>query len=165
MQSDHRPNQGFAIEAESRVLQFASLTFDASVSEIFTTLCQGASLQIAAAGRALVGEALVERVRQGAVTHVTLPPAVLAGLPEQADLGSIGALVVAGDASAEGLVRNWARGRRMFNAYGPTETTVCASFQELKAETNGNPPIGRPIANARIYLLDRHGEPAGRGSQ
>ena len=52
----------------------------------------------------------------------------------------------------------------MFNAYGPTETTVCASFQELKAETNGNPPIGRPIANARIYLLDRHGEPAGRGS-
>ena len=94
--------EGFAIEAESRVLQFASLTFDASVSEIFTTLCQGASLQIAAAGRALVGEALVERVGQGAVTHVTLPPAVLAGLPEQADLGSVGALVVAGDASRKG---------------------------------------------------------------
>src|SRR5262249_52754800 len=151
--------KGFAVEPNSRVLQFASFSFDACVSEIVMTLCQGASLHIAAPGTVLVGEALIETIRQHDITHVTLPPVVLAGLPEGADLSSVRTLIVAGEASTEALVRRWADGHRLINAYGPTEATVCATLHECQPCFDGKPPIGRPIANTRIYLLDCHGEP------
>jgi acyl carrier protein len=53
-------------------------------------------------------------------------------------------------------VDRWSAGRDFFNAYGPTETTVCATMELCDPRESGNPPIGRPIANARVYLLDKH---------
>jgi acyl-coenzyme A synthetase/AMP-(fatty) acid ligase/aryl carrier-like protein len=107
-----------------------------------------------------VGRGLMETLRERGVTHVTLPPGVLAGAAEKAGFGSVVTLVVAGEASTRELVRSWGEGRRLINAYGPTEATVCASIEGCGPEGEGPPPIGRPIANARIYILDRNGEPA-----
>jgi hypothetical protein len=56
------------------------------------------------------------------------------------------------------LVDTWAPGRRFFNLYGPTESTIWASFAEC-LPGGGKPLIGRPVANTRLYLLDRHFEP------
>ncbi|HEX2520185.1 MAG TPA: condensation domain-containing protein, partial [Castellaniella sp.] len=137
----------FGVEAESRVLQFASLSFDASVSEIAMTLCQGACLCLGAAGRALVGEAFKETIRRYGITHVTAPPAALAGVSEEGEAPSLGTLIVAGDMVTEAVVKEWGQGRRMLNAYGPTEATVCASMHECRTESIGRPPIGRPIGN------------------
>jgi amino acid adenylation domain-containing protein len=150
---------GFGIDANSRLLQFASLSFDASVSEILTALCCGASLHIPAAGIVLAGEALQELITREAITHATLPPALLAAMPEEMDLGPLTTLIMAGEAASEALVRRWSKGRRLINAYGPTEATVCATMHEC-ADEAGAPPIGRPIANARVYVLDAHGRPA-----
>jgi acyl-CoA synthetase (AMP-forming)/AMP-acid ligase II/aryl carrier-like protein len=69
-------------------------------------------------------------------------------------------LVVAGDVVTEALVTRWAPGRRMFNAYGPTEATIWATVQACASGDVGHPCIGRPIANARVYVLDAHGQPA-----
>jgi len=151
--------QSFMIQPESRILQFASFSFDACVAEIVMSLCQGASLYLPSRGIVLAGEPLLQILEKNSITHVTLPPTVLAALPEQAEMDSVKTLIVAGEASSNELPKRWARGRRFINAYGPTETTVWATQYVCTPEEPRNPPIGRPIANTQIYILDLHGEP------
>ena len=93
------------------------------------------------------------------VTHATLPPVLLPDLPDDLPLQT---LVVAGESCAPDLVARWSRGRRMINAYGPTETTVCATMSEALAGAIV-PPIGRPIWNTRVYVLDGGLEPVPAG--
>ncbi|WP_165742232.1 non-ribosomal peptide synthetase [Candidatus Thiosymbion oneisti] len=148
----HAQVQAFGIIRESRLLQFASFSFDASVSEIATTLTSGATLQLGLGDRFLPDEQFVRSIERQSITHVTLPPSFLVALP-QAELPGLETMVVAGEACPLELVERWSSGRRFINAYGPTESTVCATLTECRA--NGNPPpIGKPIANTRIHILD-----------
>ncbi|PJN21420.1 non-ribosomal peptide synthetase [Kitasatospora sp. CB02891] len=147
----------FAIEPDSRVLQFASPSFDASVSEIFTALLCGAALVLPPAAEPLA--ALTDPGLRA--SHATVPPSVLAAVPESSV--AVRTLVVAGEACPPELVDRWASGRRMINAYGPTETTVCATMSDPLTPGSGVPPIGRPIANARVYVLDDRLRPAPPG--
>ena len=154
---------GFAVTPESRILQFASFSFDASISEVVMTLCRGASLYVARQDSLLAGDTLLQTIAEWRITHATLPPAVLAALPKTADMPSVRSLIVAGEAPSGALVRRWAGGRRFINAYGPTETTVCATMHVCDPDDAGNPPIGRPIANTKIYILDARGDPTPAG--
>jgi amino acid adenylation domain-containing protein len=149
----------FAVEQCSRVLQFASVSFDASIFEILMAMCPGAALYLPPQASVLVGETLMQLVVRHGITHALLPPAVLTTLPPEADLPSIRTLIVGGDALPASLSHRWGRGRRLINAYGPTETTVLATMHECRGQEAGKPPIGRPISNARIYILDEHREP------
>ncbi|MBW8849077.1 MAG: amino acid adenylation domain-containing protein, partial [Burkholderiales bacterium] len=148
---------GFAVTPASRVLQCASFSFDACIWEVLMALCSGAALHLPAPG-VLAGPALSQALRDSRITHATLPPAVLAALPDDAVLPELQTLVMAGEAASEALVRRWAPGRRVLNAYGPTEATVCASMHSCEP-LSGTPPIGGPIANVRLYLLDALGQP------
>lgn len=148
---------GFGVDAGSRVLQFASFSFDACVSEVMMALCSGASLHLLPAGAVVAGNDLVAALRGQAISHVTLPPAVLAALPDPAALATVSTLIVAGEALPGPLARRWARGRTLINAYGPSECTVCATMHVVDPDADGDPPIGAPIANTRLYLLDAQG--------
>jgi amino acid adenylation domain-containing protein len=154
----------FGVEPDSRVLQFASFSFDACVSEIMMTLCRGAALYFAPQIEVLAGEFLDRVVAHYGITHATLPPAVLAGMPEEIQLNSIRTMILAGEALAEPLAKRWASGRRLINAYGPTESTVCATAYEYNAMKAGSPPIGGPIANLSVYVLDGRGQPVPIGA-
>src|SRR5262249_47849242 len=70
--------------------------------------------------------------------------------------------IVAGEACSGDVVARWSEGRRMINAYGPTEATVCATMSEALSGTSA-PPIGRPIWNTRVYVLDGGLEPVPAG--
>jgi amino acid adenylation domain-containing protein/non-ribosomal peptide synthase protein (TIGR01720 family) len=142
----------FRIGPGSRVLQFASLSFDASVSEIFVTLAAGATLHLAATDD-LKSERLLEVLAKGAITAVTLPPAVLRVLPENRT-PALRTTVTAGDVCEPQIVDRWQPGRVFWNAYGPTEATVCATAGECEAGNTGAISIGRPIANTQVYVLD-----------
>ncbi|WP_131738712.1 non-ribosomal peptide synthetase [Actinomadura roseirufa] len=141
------------ITPESRVLQFASPSFDASVWELCTALLSGAALVLAPRDALAPGDPLARTVAERRVTHALLPPAVLAAQPP-GSLPGLGCLVVGGDATSPELVAAWAPGRRMVNAYGPTETTVIASMSAPLTGDGAAPPIGGPVAGTRLYVLD-----------
>ena len=150
--------KAFGVAAEDRVLQFASLSFDASVSEVFTTLAAGATLVNADAESMLPGPGLLRLLREQSVTVVTLPPSVSASLPAE-DLPALRTVVSAGESCPADVAARWGAGRRFLNAYGPTEATICVTVHE-HAGGDGRPPIGRPIGNVKVYLLDRDMNPA-----
>jgi amino acid adenylation domain-containing protein/non-ribosomal peptide synthase protein (TIGR01720 family) len=143
------------VGAGSRVLQFASPSFDASFWELCLALLSGAALVVAPPARLLPGAPLAALVGDQRVTHATVPPSALAALPADAGLPSAMTVVTAGEACPVELVTAWSPGRRMINAYGPTETTVCATMSDpLSPATPAPPPIGRPLPNMRVFVLD-----------
>ncbi|MUG96548.1 amino acid adenylation domain-containing protein [Scytonema sp. UIC 10036] len=145
------------IQPQSRLLQFASFSFDASIWEISTALAAGACLYLAKKEILLPSLDLLLFLRECKISHVTLPPSVLSLLP-QATLPDLQIVVTAGEACPTELVTRWAQGRRFFNGYGPTESTVCASI--ALCEPNGKKPsIGQPLPNTRIYILDANNQP------
>ncbi|MFF4431012.1 amino acid adenylation domain-containing protein [Streptomyces sp. NPDC001513] len=139
------------IDAGSRVLQFASPSFDISVAEMCMSLFAGGALVMADPDRLTPGAPLAETADTYGVTHAILTPTVLAAMPA-GSLSTVASLMVAGEATSPELVATWSAGRRMFNGYGPTETTIGATVSELTAETTVS--IGRPIRNTRVYVLD-----------
>src|SRR6266540_3384433 len=143
----------FDIGDQSRVLQFASLSFDASVWEIFSTLAAGGSLHLYAQERLMPGDDLVRVLREDRITTVTLPPTALAALSQE-ELPDLETVIAAGEACTAEVVERWAVGRNFIDAYGPTEATVCASMGKCEAGGNKKPSIGRPIANTGLYILD-----------
>jgi amino acid adenylation domain-containing protein len=147
------------VTATSRVLQFASLNFDASLWEMVMALTSGAALVLPPAD-ALSGAALRAVIVAGGVTHATLPPTVLSTIADGPDL-PLDCLVVAGEACPPTLAEAWSGGRRMVNAYGPTESTVCATMSP--ALRGASAPIGTPIAGTRVYVLDAALEPLPAG--
>ena len=149
----------FKLQPGKNVLQFASLAFDASVWEWGMALCAGATLILASPQQLMPGAALLATLQQRRITHVTLPPAVLAVMPEKALLEELQVLVVAGESCGEREVSRWAAGREFFNAYGPTEATVCASVYRCESREGSPPAIGRPIANVQMYILDNQRQP------
>src|SRR5262249_48375465 len=103
----------FAITAQSRVLHFPLPVFDAAAADIAPASAWGATLVLAAAERG--GDALARLICEHDVSHATLPPVLLADLPEDVPLQT---LIVAGEACPADEVARWSSGRRMINAYG-----------------------------------------------
>ncbi|NMO13600.1 amino acid adenylation domain-containing protein [Pyxidicoccus fallax] len=152
--------QGQAMELRpgTRVLQFASPGFDAAVSEVFVTLLSGATLCLASSREELLpGPGLVQWLQRQRIDVATLPPSALGVLPAEG-LEGLRTLLSAGEACPPEVVARWAPGRRFLNAYGPTEATVCATMAPCVPEGR-KPPIGTPLPNVRVYVLDAHLQP------
>ncbi|MFQ3459756.1 amino acid adenylation domain-containing protein, partial [Bradyrhizobium sp. UFLA01-814] len=146
----------FGVCCNSRVVQFASLGFDASASELVMAFGSGATLHLPADELRQASNKLSDYLRSEAITHATLPPALLQGSQKLEGLGSQ-VLILAGELPKAELIRSLAPAS-IINAYGPTEATVCAATWRCPDGFDGAiVPIGRPIANTRVYLLDDHG--------
>ncbi|MEU0479236.1 amino acid adenylation domain-containing protein [Streptosporangium sp. NPDC006013] len=156
-QRDH-----FGLGASSVVLQFAPTSFDASLWEIFMALGSGARLFVPPPEPPLSGSVLTETIVGGDVTHVTLPPSVAATIAPD-DVPGLTDLVVAGEQCPAALPGIWASRLRLYNAYGPTETTVCATVHRCSPQ-EGVPPIGGPLPNLRLRVVDEHLVPVPPGA-
>ncbi len=141
----------FAVTQGSRVLQVASMGFDASVLELCMAFAAGATLVIAPPGP-LAGATLAAVLREEGITHALIVPSVLASV-QDTDLPGFRVLIVGGEACDAELAARWSGGRRMVNAYGPTESTVMIATSG-PLDGARTPPIGTPIANSRAYVLD-----------
>jgi amino acid adenylation domain-containing protein/non-ribosomal peptide synthase protein (TIGR01720 family) len=144
------------LEETDRILQFASISFDAAVWDVVMSWRVGAALVLAEPHDVMPGEPLRDLLVRQRITTVLLPPAALAALPATS-LPDLRTLIVGGEACTAELLRPWLSGRQVFNAYGPTESSVCTTMFRCAGE--GKPPIGRPLPNTRTYVLDARMQP------
>jgi len=161
----------FGLSPADRVLQFATLNFDTAAEEIFPTWAAGATLVLRPAGPPPSGAELRQLSADRGLTVLDLPTAYWHAWVGELELSgaqlpeSLRLVVVGGEAAlAERLVawRRRAGGRvRWLNTYGPTEGTIIASLYEPREPgLDGRAiPIGRPIANAQLYILDARQQP------
>lgn len=146
--------QTFDLKRDSRVLQFASLSFDASVWEIFMALLSGASLHLATMDN------LIAVVNERLVTTGLLPPAVLSVVSPD-DVPTLRTIISGGEPCSAEIVKRWSQAA-FYNAYGPTEASVCATI--ARCEPDGREPsIGRAVPGARLYVLDARLQPVPAG--
>jgi len=150
----------FGITRESRVAQVNSPSFDVSLSEIWGALTTGAALCILPQEQ-LPGPEVVDWLRERAVSFLMATPSFLGALPIE-DLPNLETVVSGGEACTAEMASAWSKGRQFVNAYGPTETTIWSTWAACLASRD-QPPIGRPIPNTEVYVLDRQLEPVPLG--
>jgi amino acid adenylation domain-containing protein len=142
----------YQVGPESRILQTASVGFDASVLEIFLALSHGGSLCLVREEERLTPSVLTKRLVEQGVSTAVVTPSLLSVLPEES-LAVLRSVSVGGEACSADLVARWARGgRRLLNCYGPTEATIFATVEILAVD--GEPLIGRPVANVQAHVVD-----------
>ncbi|WP_143281753.1 non-ribosomal peptide synthetase, partial [Caballeronia cordobensis] len=149
---EHAPNERF--------LLLSSLAFDSSVAGLFGTLTTGGCLALVDIDTARDPNAIIELVRRRDITRVLCVPSLgQAILDSMSSSGEhrLREIIVAGEACPPSLARQSStlpRPVSLYNEYGPTEATVWATAYRCLQEESNPVPIGRPIANTRIYLLD-----------
>uniref|UniRef100_UPI000FD80AED non-ribosomal peptide synthetase n=1 Tax=Paenibacillus xylaniclasticus TaxID=588083 RepID=UPI000FD80AED len=142
-----------------RIIQFATIAFDASVWEIVMSLFSGAQLHMLPTEVIHQVEKFEAYIEEHQITTVTLPPAYLTHM-EPTRVRSLKTVFVAGSACSWELVQKWRPHVRFINAYGPTETTICATlwFAGNSRRSTITVPIGKLILNTRTYLMDKQGQ-------
>jgi len=168
----------FPIGPGDVILQKTPVTFDVSVWELFWWSWTGAAVALPPPGAEKNPAALVDAVERFGVTVMHFVPSMLAaflgwlesGQADSARLRSLRYVFASGEALDARLVERFNRllyepfGTELHNLYGPTEATVDVTWQPCSPWPGGEAvPIGRPIANTRIYVLDREGRPVPPG--
>ncbi|HET9771585.1 MAG TPA: condensation domain-containing protein, partial [Acidimicrobiia bacterium] len=143
----------YGVSEASRVLQFASPSFDLAFWELCQALCSGATLVLVPPERRVAGPELTDYIAAQQITHLALPPSVLTMLSAD-DLPSGVSMLCGTEAVPGELAARFAAGRRMFNAYGPTEATVNSTLFLCPPDHRGPVPIGAPDPHVRAYVLD-----------
>ncbi|MFJ3669662.1 amino acid adenylation domain-containing protein [Streptomyces sp. NPDC090106] len=158
----------FGITAADRVLAFASFSFDASLDQILPALTGGATV-VMRPDEPWLPTQVPEIVQRHALTVVNVPPTYWAELTLSLDrrlaaaLGTLRLLVLGGEAVPPDTLAAWRAAVprvRVVNAYGPTETTVTATTYDADDPPAHTVPIGRPLGERRVYVVDTDGEPA-----
>ncbi|WP_121401113.1 non-ribosomal peptide synthetase [Micromonospora sp. M71_S20] len=155
----------FGPDQFSRVLASTSLSFDVSVFEVFGPLACGGCVEV-------VRDVLVLARGRWSGSLISTAPSAMTGVLAAADSSASAdaqTVVLAGEALTAPVlraVRAAVPGARVVNAYGPTEATVYATAGDMAAELelgDGPLPIGRPLAGARVYVLDEELRPVPAG--
>lgn len=162
----------YGIGPRERTLQFASISFDISLEEIFTTLLAGATLILRDDSMPLGGPGLVEWLERREISFMDLPTAFWHEWVRDLDTcrsappRTLERLVVGGEKVSAEVWDAWQRIAprvRWFNTYGPTEASVIVTFFEPPFDWVRPPgtdvPIGRPLPNVSLHVLDGYGRP------
>jgi amino acid adenylation domain-containing protein len=166
----------YGIEASDRVLQFASISFDIAIEEIWPAWIAGATLVLRDTRLLMGGSEFLRWVRQQKTTVLNLPTAywheLVRELAEsrQSVPENLRLVIVGGEKASSAAYNSWLKSGgsrvRWINTYGPTEASVIATSYEPDPSrpVPENLPIGRPIANTEIHILDASLQPVPVGT-
>jgi amino acid adenylation domain-containing protein len=164
----HGRPESFGISTSSRGLLFTSLSFDHSVSEIFSALTGGACLHLVKDEIRLDRTKLWKYFEQHSITHTSITPTLLQDSKESPSLKTPLTFVIMGEtlpATSIPHVQKVVPNGKIINEYGPTETTVATTIWKCPNDYQGDiVPIGRPIPNKTMYLLNEHQQPVPMGA-
>ena len=144
----------FAITAEDTALQQASYAFDAFVEEVYPVLFSGGKAAICPKYVLMDTRVLHRFILKHDITFISVSPLLLNEINQLPDTGRIRVFISGGDELKKEYVTHLLAKGKVYNTYGPTETTVCATYHRCSPGDNANPPIGKPIANYRVAVLD-----------
>jgi amino acid adenylation domain-containing protein len=154
------------IRQGDRVLQFAAVTFDASIAEFTLALANGATLHVHSRDDLTPGEPLATVLRRDGVTHAILVPSVLARVTPRR-FPALRVLGVAGEECPADLVRAWADKHTLLNLYGVTECSVWSTYARTRAADHAAPdsrvPIGLPVRGTLVRVVDENLAPVPAG--
>ena len=161
----------YGLDRQDAVLQKTPFGFDVSVWEFFWPLLSGAKLILARPEGHKDATYLLEASKRNGVTTLHFVPSMLQAFLDHCE-GSEGLnlvrVVCSGEALSAGLAQRFYQelpDATLYNLYGPTETTVDVTAWRCPRDLPEGPvPIGRPIANTQVYILDAHGEPVPVGA-
>ncbi|EAR21799.1 non-ribosomal peptide synthetase [Nitrococcus mobilis] len=161
----HAMQDRIRLGSDDRLLAVTTLSFDIAGLELFLPLVQGACVVVATREQALEPAALLKLMQRHGITLMQATPATWQMLVEHEAAAWAGLRVLCGGEALRGELagRLLARGVRLLNVYGPTETTVWSSAWPVECVDAAVIPIGRPIANTRLYVLDARLEPVPPG--
>ncbi len=152
-----------------RFLHKTTLSFDASVGEVFSSLVSGAAVVLARPDGERDTAYLIRLIQEQRVSHVSFTPSILTVLldePGFAACRSLRTVFSGGEAIAPDLPGRFhdLLGADLYNRYGPTEATISVLSGRCDPERRERvPPIGRPIGDARVYILDAGLQPVPAG--
>jgi tyrocidine synthetase-3 len=161
----------FTLTPDDTVIQQASFAFDAFVEELYPILSKGGVLAIPGHDRVRDIARLVKFMIRHCVTFITASPLLLNELNKVVAAGVIGLririYISGGDVLNTGYIDELLKTGEVYNTYGPTESTVCAAYYKCQEEVPFNVPIGKPIANYKLYILDKKKRllPVGMGGE
>jgi len=142
------------LKTDSRVLQFASVGFDVAVFELTMALTVGGRLVLAPDEVRVAGPALTDFLRERRITHMILPPSLVAALPEDCELPAGSTILVGTETVPPDVIGRWAGRLNLLAAYGLTEATVNSTLWRARTGWSGAVPIGVPDPNTTVYVLD-----------
>ncbi|MFA7290466.1 MAG: amino acid adenylation domain-containing protein, partial [Melioribacteraceae bacterium] len=149
------------ITESDKVVWFASVAFDATIYEIMMSLYSGATLCIPTEEIIKDKDQFISFLKETKASVVTFPPSYL-GLLSEKDISGLRCVITAGEsANTTKAIAIAESGIDYYNAYGPTECAVCVSIYKVTKNDFDKSiiPIGRPISNTQIYILDEALEP------
>jgi amino acid adenylation domain-containing protein/non-ribosomal peptide synthase protein (TIGR01720 family) len=150
---DHTPIRSF--------LLLSSFAFDSSLCGIFWTLCQGGTLCLPPGDLTAAASRLPDLIRTHRISHLLCIPSLFEVLLDSDPTDSLDTVIVAGEACSPSIVqkqRERLPTTHLSNEYGPTEGTCWSTtFDASQCTAGKNTPIGKPIANTRVFLLDENG--------
>ncbi len=149
-------------------LQKTPISFDVSLVELLVPLLAGGRTVLAGPGGVQDSSDYLRLIAGHGISHASFPPSMLALLledPEFPGLTSLRTVATGGEAVPADLAGRFRarHGAVLLNRYGPTETTISMTAWRCEPEQAGPPPIGRPLAGASVYLLDRGLQPVPAG--
>ena len=162
----HWGYRNMGLSGTDRFLQNLSYFFDWSAWEIFLALTTGAGLYLTHEDVLLDGQALGKFINEKRITVLHITPSQFQALVETAELKNLKHLCLGAEKLTYDLVQR-SMGIipddcRLYNMYGPTEATIIASVLEIKRnsinkyENLSSVPIGVPVGNAQLYILDKY---------
>jgi amino acid adenylation domain-containing protein/thioester reductase-like protein len=148
----------FPMNECSRLFWMHGLGFDASISDIGTALLSGGTLCFASETRVTRDpELLLNSLRELKITHVDIPPSLLAYLDVRSVPESLVTIIIGGEVCPPAIVRKWASKCRLVNVYGPTEATICSSMIVCDEQWT-RPLIGTPVPGVKYHVHDDAGD-------
>jgi len=146
----------FGVDSNERILQFSNYCFDASVEQMFLALFNGSALIMFSEGLQLDTRLFDEFLSKQKVSHLHAIPTFLENI--QLNYRQLKRVIAGGDVCSKKLAEKWNEDINFYNEYGPTETTVTAIEYNVQGNDNDTIiPIGKPLANVPLYILNAGG--------